>query len=520
MSPMTRGPAGAAALLRHHPDQSGDPRPHPRQSRPLAALRRGDRAASGRAIARRSRTRSTASPTATATRSSSSPRGWTIRPSIPTASRPRCPRTSSVPCCGRWRGWSGREIVQPGYAVEYDHVDPRILEPTLGGARTSRASISPARSTARPAMRRPPPRVWSPGSTPPPGPPGRRRCRSTAATAISGSWSTTSSCRASPSPIGCSPPAPNIGCGCAPTMPRPGSPPRAIAAGCVSPARAAAFPTPRGASGRRSNRRSAGPRNAAGVARRGSPGATTAAAGPWRSGCASRRSDADALLRLEPSLARFAGVVARRGGRGSSLRALCRAAGGGGRPAARRRSGANPRRTRLSPRCRACPTRWSSGSTAARPATLGAARRMRGITPAALAAILVHSRRAKSRMIANEAWMNGSGRAALDVPRETLERLEAFAAFLQAENERQNLVSRSSLEHLWQRHILDSAQLVRFAPPHALNLARPGQRGGLSRPARSPLPPRCTSFWSNRAGSEPISFAAQHPCSASQHGSR
>ncbi|MEA3066373.1 MAG: rRNA (guanine527-N7)-methyltransferase [Sphingomonadales bacterium] len=57
-------------------------------------------------------------------------------------------------------------------------------------------------------------------------------------------------------------------------------------------------------------------------------------------------------------------------------------------------------------------------------------------------------------------------RAALDVPRETLERLEAFAAYLQRENERQNLVSRGSLEHLWQRHILDSAQLVRFAPPH------------------------------------------------------
>lgn len=55
----------------------------------------------------------------------------------------------------------------------------------------------------------------------------------------------------------------------------------------------------------------------------------------------------------------------------------------------------------------------------------------------------------------------------LDVPRETIERLEAFASLLEAENGRQNLVSRSSLERLWGRHILDSAQLVRFAPQTA-----------------------------------------------------
>lgn len=55
----------------------------------------------------------------------------------------------------------------------------------------------------------------------------------------------------------------------------------------------------------------------------------------------------------------------------------------------------------------------------------------------------------------------------LDVPRETIERLEAFAAYLIEENARQNLVSRASLADLWSRHILDSAQLVRFAPPQA-----------------------------------------------------
>ena len=55
----------------------------------------------------------------------------------------------------------------------------------------------------------------------------------------------------------------------------------------------------------------------------------------------------------------------------------------------------------------------------------------------------------------------------LDVPRETIARLEAFANLLRAENERQNLVSKASLDTLWERHILDSAQLVRFAPEGA-----------------------------------------------------
>lgn len=51
-----------------------------------------------------------------------------------------------------------------------------------------------------------------------------------------------------------------------------------------------------------------------------------------------------------------------------------------------------------------------------------------------------------------------------DVPRETMVRLDAFAALLREENERQNLVSRASLDGVWRRHIADSAQLVRFVP--------------------------------------------------------
>ena len=57
-----------------------------------------------------------------------------------------------------------------------------------------------------------------------------------------------------------------------------------------------------------------------------------------------------------------------------------------------------------------------------------------------------------------------AARALLDVSRETLVRLEEFVQLLARENERQNLVSRGTLETVWTRHILDSAQLLRLAP--------------------------------------------------------
>ena len=59
---------------------------------------------------------------------------------------------------------------------------------------------------------------------------------------------------------------------------------------------------------------------------------------------------------------------------------------------------------------------------------------------------------------AARAWVQAS----FDVPRETMERLDAFAALLAEENGRQNLVSRMSLAEIWSRHIADSAQLLRF----------------------------------------------------------
>lgn len=61
------------------------------------------------------------------------------------------------------------------------------------------------------------------------------------------------------------------------------------------------------------------------------------------------------------------------------------------------------------------------------------------------------------------AWVERS----CNVSRETMAKLDAFADLLRAENERQNLVSRGTLDQLWLRHIADSAQLLRFAPSGA-----------------------------------------------------
>lgn len=44
------------------------------------------------------------------------------------------------------------------------------------------------------------------------------------------------------------------------------------------------------------------------------------------------------------------------------------------------------------------------------------------------------------------------------------QRLERFVAMLAAENELQNLVSAASLDEVWRRHIVDSAQLLQFVP--------------------------------------------------------
>ena len=53
------------------------------------------------------------------------------------------------------------------------------------------------------------------------------------------------------------------------------------------------------------------------------------------------------------------------------------------------------------------------------------------------------------------AWLT-----ARNVPRGTLAQIEAFLAFLRAEATRQNLIAASTLDSMWARHVVDSAQLL------------------------------------------------------------
>jgi 16S rRNA (guanine527-N7)-methyltransferase len=66
-----------------------------------------------------------------------------------------------------------------------------------------------------------------------------------------------------------------------------------------------------------------------------------------------------------------------------------------------------------------------------------------------------------------------------DVPRETFEKLERYVALLREESARQNLVSAATLDTVWDRHIIDSAQLVRYEPRAGASWIDIGSGAGL-----------------------------------------
>ena len=66
----------------------------------------------------------------------------------------------------------------------------------------------------------------------------------------------------------------------------------------------------------------------------------------------------------------------------------------------------------------------------------------------------------------------------LNVSRETMSQLEAFLALLEKWQRRINLVANSTMVDVWQRHILDSAQLIKFYPPNTKKILDVGSGAG------------------------------------------
>jgi 16S rRNA (guanine527-N7)-methyltransferase len=66
----------------------------------------------------------------------------------------------------------------------------------------------------------------------------------------------------------------------------------------------------------------------------------------------------------------------------------------------------------------------------------------------------------------------------LNVSRETIEHLKLYESLIDKWNPTINLVSRASLPHIWERHILDSAQIWSFCPNNARYWLDLGSGGG------------------------------------------
>jgi 16S rRNA (guanine527-N7)-methyltransferase len=68
--------------------------------------------------------------------------------------------------------------------------------------------------------------------------------------------------------------------------------------------------------------------------------------------------------------------------------------------------------------------------------------------------------------------------AGLDVSRETWDKLKAFEALVRRWTPAVNLVSKSTVPNLWDRHIVDSAQVFKFCPKSARHWVDLGSGGG------------------------------------------
>ena len=69
----------------------------------------------------------------------------------------------------------------------------------------------------------------------------------------------------------------------------------------------------------------------------------------------------------------------------------------------------------------------------------------------------------------------------LDVSRETIARLEGFAALVAKWTPRINLIAKGTVDAIWDRHIVDSAQIFRHAPDSFETWVDLGSGGGFPR---------------------------------------
>ena len=67
----------------------------------------------------------------------------------------------------------------------------------------------------------------------------------------------------------------------------------------------------------------------------------------------------------------------------------------------------------------------------------------------------------------------------VNVSRETLARLEGYGAELEKWNRQINLVAKSTISTLWERHVLDCVQIFKFRQPNDLKWVDMGSGGGL-----------------------------------------
>ena len=65
-----------------------------------------------------------------------------------------------------------------------------------------------------------------------------------------------------------------------------------------------------------------------------------------------------------------------------------------------------------------------------------------------------------------------------NVSRETIQKLKDFVAILRDWNEKMNLVSKNSMEDVWERHVLDSLQLMEYLPAAVKSLVDIGSGAG------------------------------------------